>query len=118
MGDSPKPAAQLLAGGEPTLGPDPTSISVTLNTSSTVFIGDGCSGLELFILFAGFVLIIGGAWRMKAWFLPLGLLTGLLGINVGGIPGAESPLGFAIVCGLLVGLGAVQVWSLSRSGWL
>jgi zinc transporter len=55
---------------------------------------------------------------VAAIFLPLGLLTGLLGINVGGIPGAESPLGFAIVCGLLVGLGAVQVWSLSRSGWL
>lgn len=34
-------------------------------------------------------------------FLPLGLLTGLLGINVGGIPGAESRGAFAVVCGLL-----------------
>ncbi|MEJ2135709.1 MAG: zinc transporter ZntB [Desulfofustis sp.] len=31
-------------------------------------------------------------------FLPLGFLTGLLGINVGGIPGAESPYGFAVIC--------------------
>ena len=34
-------------------------------------------------------------------FLPLGFLTGLLGINVGGIPGAESSGAFAVVCGLL-----------------
>jgi zinc transporter len=30
-------------------------------------------------------------------FLPLGFLTGLLGINVGGIPWADNPLGFSIV---------------------
>ena len=31
-------------------------------------------------------------------FLPLGFLTGLLGINVGGLPGVENPLAFYIVC--------------------
>ena len=35
-------------------------------------------------------------------FLPLGLLTGLLGINVGGIPGADTPWAFAVVCAILV----------------
>lgn len=39
---------------------------------------------------------------VAAIFLPLGLLTGLLGINVGGIPGTESPYAFALVCFLLV----------------
>lgn len=39
---------------------------------------------------------------VAAIFLPLGLLTGLLGINVGGIPGTESPWAFAIVCAILV----------------
>lgn len=34
-------------------------------------------------------------------FLPLGLLTGLLGVNVAGIPGAENGSAFAIVCGVL-----------------
>ena len=34
-------------------------------------------------------------------FLPLGLLTGLLGINVGGIPGAETSWAFLLVCILL-----------------
>jgi zinc transporter len=35
-------------------------------------------------------------------FMPLGFLTGLLGINVGGIPGAESRYGFAVICALMV----------------
>lgn len=41
-------------------------------------------------------------------FLPLGLITGLLGINVGGIPGAETPWAFAFVTGLLTALGLTQ----------
>jgi zinc transporter len=40
-------------------------------------------------------------------FLPLGLLTGLLGINVGGIPGSDNPYGFTIVCLLLAALTAL-----------
>ena len=34
--------------------------------------------------------------------LPLGLITGLLGVNVGGIPLAESGWGFAMVCLVMV----------------
>ena len=33
---------------------------------------------------------------VAAIFLPLGFLTGLLGINVGGIPGTENPWAFLI----------------------
>lgn len=44
-------------------------------------------------------------------FLPLSLITGLLGINVGGIPGANSQLAFVIVCALLVCVAvALMVW--------
>jgi zinc transporter len=50
-------------------------------------------------------------------FLPLTLLTGLLGINVAGIPSAESPGAFWTVCGLLVALGAVEIWYLRRNYW-
>ncbi|MGR5267458.1 CorA family divalent cation transporter [Vibrio astriarenae] len=36
-------------------------------------------------------------------FLPAGFFTGLLGVNVGGIPGTESPIAFSLFCiGLLV----------------
>lgn len=34
-------------------------------------------------------------------FLPLSFLTGLLGINVAGIPGDHNPLAFWVVCGAL-----------------
>lgn len=48
---------------------------------------------------------------VAAIFLPLSLLTGLLGINVGGVPGAHSPWAFAIVSVLLVVIGAgLYLW--------
>jgi zinc transporter len=40
---------------------------------------------------------------VAAVFLPLGLLTGFLGINVGGIPGAENTWAFGIVTLFLAG---------------
>lgn len=50
--------------------------------------------------------------------LPLGFVTGLLGINVGGIPGAENKMGFAIVCGMLAGLLAFEVWLFRWLKWI
>lgn len=47
---------------------------------------------------------------VAAIFLPLGLLTGLLGINVGGIPGTDNPWAFAIVTGFLVLIGLFEIW--------
>lgn len=46
---------------------------------------------------------------IAAIFLPLGFLTGLLGINVGGIPGADSADSFVIFCILLGIITAVQI---------
>ncbi|MBF0621862.1 MAG: hypothetical protein HQL54_08035 [Magnetococcales bacterium] len=42
-------------------------------------------------------------------FLPLSFLTGLLGINVGGMPGVENPMAFWLVVGVsvLLGVGGV-----------
>ncbi len=51
-------------------------------------------------------------------FLPLGLLTGLLGINVGGIPGTENKWAFVIVCVLLLGLAATMAWVFRRKRWI
>ena len=54
---------------------------------------------------------------VAAIFLPLGFLTGLLGINVGGLPGAENDIAFWVVCALclvfasaLVGLFRIMKW--------
>ncbi|MFH2002394.1 MAG: zinc transporter ZntB [Planctomycetota bacterium] len=47
-------------------------------------------------------------------FLPLGLLTGLLGINVGGIPGTENHWAFTIVCLLLLAMAGVGIFIFRR----
>ena len=55
---------------------------------------------------------------VAAVFLPLGFLTGFLGVNVGGIPGAENPFGFALVIVVLAVLVALQIWLFKRRNWL
>jgi zinc transporter len=55
---------------------------------------------------------------IAAVFLPLSFLTGLLGINVGGIPGADTPWAFAAVCVILAFLAAVEFWLLRRLKWI
>jgi len=50
---------------------------------------------------------------VTAIFLPLGLLTGLLGINVGGMPGVESDRAFTYVC-VLMGVMALGLWTAFR----
>lgn len=51
-------------------------------------------------------------------FLPMSFVTGLLGVNVGGIPWAESDWGFAWVAGLIALLVLVQVVVFRRLRWL
>ncbi|WP_137701618.1 zinc transporter ZntB [Marimonas lutisalis] len=53
---------------------------------------------------------------VAALFLPLGLVTGLLGINVGGIPGAQVGWAFWAVCGVLGVIVAFQLWLFRRMG--
>jgi zinc transporter len=50
--------------------------------------------------------------------LPLGILTGLLGINVGGIPMAEWGWGFAVVCLVLLAIAAAEVALFRWMKWL
>jgi zinc transporter len=55
---------------------------------------------------------------VAAIFLPLGFLTGLLGINLGGIPGADSKLGFVVFVAILVIVVLFQVWFFKKKKWL
>lgn len=55
---------------------------------------------------------------VAALFLPLGFLTGLLGINVGGVPGADKPWAFWVFCALLIALVVAQLWIFRRRRWL
>jgi zinc transporter len=51
-------------------------------------------------------------------FLPMSFLTGLLGINVGGIPGSDSPYGFLVACGLIIAVALGQWWLFRRLRWV
>jgi zinc transporter len=53
---------------------------------------------------------------VAAIFLPLGLLTGLLGINVGGIPGTEWKGSFWVVVALMGALTVFEIWLFRRLG--
>ena len=50
-------------------------------------------------------------------FLPLGFLTGLLGINIGGIPGVEHPYAFWIFTALCVVLGGGLIVVFKKLRW-
>lgn len=54
---------------------------------------------------------------ISAIFLPLGFLTGLLGINVGGIPGAENQNSFMIFVGILFTIGIFQYIYFKNKKW-
>ena len=55
---------------------------------------------------------------VAAIFLPLGFLTGLLGINVGGIPGTDNPNSFWIFCVVLVVVVILQAFLFRKMKWL
>ena len=54
---------------------------------------------------------------VAALFLPLGFFTGLLGINVGGIPGVNNEAGFWIVSGLCAAILLVMITIFRKRGW-
>ncbi|WP_319380282.1 zinc transporter ZntB [Thiomicrorhabdus sp.] len=55
---------------------------------------------------------------ITAVFLPLGFLTGLLGVNVGGIPGAENPQAFGLFIVILIVLVILQAVIFKWRRWL
>ena len=55
---------------------------------------------------------------VAAVLLPPSLLTGLLGINVGGLPGVESPWAFYLVLALIMLMAPLEIWVLRRLRWI
>lgn len=55
---------------------------------------------------------------VAALFLPLGFLTGLLGVNVAGIPGANDQHAFMIFTVSLIVLVVIQLWIFKRKKWM
>jgi Mg2+ and Co2+ transporter CorA len=54
---------------------------------------------------------------VSAITLPFSLITGLLGMNAGGVPGTQEPSGFIIVILVMAAIGAVELWYFRRRGW-
>lgn len=54
---------------------------IKLDSQASIRIGSGCSGLELFLIFAGFIVIFKGNVKHKIWFVPFGLLF-ILALNI------------------------------------
>jgi zinc transporter len=55
---------------------------------------------------------------VSAIFLPLSFLTGLMGMNVAGLPGTENPWSFWILVGLMTGVAAVILVLFRIKKWL
>ncbi len=55
---------------------------------------------------------------VAAIFLPLTFVTGLLGMNVGGLPGVDSPKGFLVALVLMVATSAVMLIYFRYRKWL
>ena len=54
---------------------------------------------------------------VAAIFLPLGFLTGLFGVNVGGMPGVDSELGFLVLCLAMAAVGGLGYLILRWIKW-
>ncbi len=54
---------------------------------------------------------------VSAIFLPLGFFTGLMGINIGGMPGVENDNAFWIFSGILTVLVAIQMVVFKKLKW-
>ncbi|HET8770531.1 MAG TPA: magnesium transporter CorA family protein [Gemmatimonadaceae bacterium] len=50
--------------------------------------------------------------------VPFVVVSGMWGMNLAGIPLAQSPYGFWVMLGLQAALGAGLIWVLKRRGWL
>jgi len=51
-------------------------------------------------------------------FMPITFLSGLLGVNIKGIPGAENPWGFTILCLIMVGITLFTLTAFWYKKWL
>lgn len=55
---------------------------------------------------------------LSAIFLPLGLISGMMGINVGGMPWTDNVMGFWYVTAIVIGIGIVQMIIFKLLKWI
>ena len=50
-------------------------ILLRINATNLLGVGNSCNGLELFVLFAGFIVCFPGNAKNKIWFVPVGIIS-------------------------------------------
>lgn len=50
-------------------------VLMRINEVTLLGVGNSCNGLELFVLFAGFIICFPGDFKNKMWFIPAGMLA-------------------------------------------
>ena len=55
---------------------------------------------------------------ITAFFLPLGFVCSLLGVNLAGMPGTHTDWAFWALCGVFLVGALVQLWFFRKRGWL
>lgn len=48
---------------------------IYMDDQAVVLVNNGCNGLELFVLYMGFLICFPGSWKYKAFFIPAGVLV-------------------------------------------
>jgi Mg2+ and Co2+ transporter CorA len=54
---------------------------------------------------------------VSAITLPFSLIAGLLGMNVGGLPGTQDAYGFIIVIAVMFAIAVAELWYFRHKGW-
>lgn len=54
---------------------------------------------------------------LAAVLLPPSLVAGMLGANIGGIPGPDEPWAFGVLCVVILAFLAIEVWVLKKFRW-
>lgn len=72
-----KHAAAILSilGFEGSTAPGAAQTLIKIQGIDVVGVGNPCNGMELFALYAGFIICFPGPWKHKLWYVPAGMLA-------------------------------------------
>lgn len=70
-------AAGILSiiGMEGSTAPGAAQTLIRIGGVDMVGVGNPCNGMELFALYAGFIICFPGPWKHKLWYIPVGILA-------------------------------------------
>lgn len=64
-----------IIGMEGSTAPGAAQTLIRIGGVDMVGVGNPCNGMELFALYAGFIICFPGPWKHKLWYIPVGILA-------------------------------------------